>query len=215
MAIELGGTITGPVETSGAATIAPGYGLPAGRYCTLNLLGGLTTSANAALLYNLNYGSVLGAGSNGYNIYGGDLINLGGSALTVGGGSIAFTSNPTNSGDYRLIANPGSISGLSNFSLPGTPGVQYALSTTADTGYIYLVTTAFATASGGTWTAPASGSWFSTVNWSCHPAIPVGGTVYFPGAPSAPITVTLDGQQAADALVFDVSNSNVWMVEGF
>ena len=32
--------------------------------------------------------------------------------------------------------------------------------------------------------------------------------MYFPGAPSAPITVALDGVQAADALVFNVSNSN-------
>ena len=88
--------------------IAPGAGLSAGQYGTLNLLGGLTTNVYTTLLYNLSLSSSIGTGSNGRSIYGGDLINLGGSPLTVSGGNntggqIAFTVNPTQAGDYRLI----------------------------------------------------------------------------------------------------------------
>ena len=184
---SLGGTILAPVQAGGGPhTIAPGYGLAAEQYGTLNLRQGLTTNPYTTLLYKFNSGSLLGTGSNGYDIYGGDLINLGGSSLTVGGGTIASVMTLSTSGDYRLFANPGSISGLTNFSLPGQLGIQCALSTTADSGYIDLVVTPYMTASGGTWISPASGSWFSTVDWSCQPAIPVGGTVYFPGAPPLP-----------------------------
>jgi autotransporter-associated beta strand protein len=58
--------------------------------------------------------------------------------------------------------------------------------------------------SGGTWNVNGSGSWTNVDNWSSSMA-PSSGTVTFAGAPSAAITVTLDGNQSAGALVFNVS----------
>jgi fibronectin-binding autotransporter adhesin len=62
--------------------------------------------------------------------------------------------------------------------------------------------------SGGTWARNGNGSWSSGGNWT-YPVVPSGITVYFAGVPvnpSAPITVTLDGNQSAAGLVFNVSN---------
>ena len=62
--------------------------------------------------------------------------------------------------------------------------------------------------SGGTWVSPVSGSWASPHNWSTGPtSVPAGGTIVFPAPPGGPITVTLDGPEAADDLVFDASGS--------
>ena len=211
------GTIGGPVQAgSGPHTIAPGYGLSPGQYGTLNLLGGLTTNANTTLLFDANTGSAIGM-NGGNPIYGGDLVNLGTSSLVVGYGSrIALAAATSGASDYRLFAGDGGSPVLTNFSLPSESGVRYTLSTTADPGYIDLVATPYLAASGGTWTAAAGGSWYTAGNWSTKsPAIPCRrGTVYFPGAPGAPITVTLDGQQSADALVFNVSNSNGYTLAG-
>ena len=92
-----GGTIAGLVQAgSGPHTIAPGAGLSTG-YGTLNLNGGLTTNNNTTLAFNLNLGAAIGGST-----YGGDLINLGSAGLS-GSGSITFTINPSNAGDYRLI----------------------------------------------------------------------------------------------------------------
>ncbi|MGA2253062.1 MAG: hypothetical protein ABSG53_00235, partial [Thermoguttaceae bacterium] len=61
--------------------------------------------------------------------------------------------------------------------------------------------------SGGAWNLNASGSWANGSNWSSA-TVPSSGTVTFAGAPSAAITVTLDGNQSAGALVFNVFNAN-------
>ena len=61
--------------------------------------------------------------------------------------------------------------------------------------------------SGGTWTASGNGSWANASNWSSNPAVPSSGTATFAGA-SAPIMVTLDGNQSAGALLFNLSSTN-------
>ena len=64
--------------------------------------------------------------------------------------------------------------------------------------------------SGGTWARNGNGSWSTGGNWT-YPVVPSGITVYFAGVPvnpSAPITVTLDGNQSAGALVFN-TNQNI------
>ncbi len=210
-----GGTISGPVVAgSGPHTIAPGAALPFG-YGTLNLFGGLTTNANTTLLFSTG-GQVASDGS-GSPIFGGDLINLGNSVLDASlGGSISFVSNPQTAGDYRLFAY-GSTSpiNLGNLSLPTQAGWTYTLSTALDPGYIDAV--AALAASGGTWTTDGNGSWSLGSNWSCSPAVPSSGTVTFagvPGNPSAPITVTLDGNQSAGGLVFNVSGSGYTLSQG-
>ena len=188
----LGGTIGSLVQAQSGATIAPGAGLSAGQYGILNLTGGLNT--NATLAFDL--GTPVSGG-----VSTGDLINLGGSALTVLGGSITFAANSL-PGDYRLFENVGSIDNLNNFVLPGVNGDAYALSTPG-TGYIDLVITCTSEA----WNRNTSGSWAASGNWS-PTAIPTIGTVMFAGTPTAPLTVTLDGNQSAGALVFDTSSTN-------
>ena len=103
-----GGTITGVVKpdtsvSAGPYTIAPGADLASG-YGTLNLLGGLNTNSRTTLAFNMNLTTPIVSPST----YGGDLINLGTSALNVTGGSITFVgTDPTAAGDYRLIADNG------------------------------------------------------------------------------------------------------------
>jgi autotransporter-associated beta strand protein len=64
---------------------------------------------------------------------------------------------------------------------------------------------------GGTWsyTSGTSASWTNARNWSTE-TVPNSGTatVMFAGAPSAPIAVTLDGNQSAGALVFNVAGTD-------
>ena len=93
----------------------------ASGYGTLNLNGGLTTNAYTTLAFNLNL-STRSAAANGEPIYGGDLINLGGSSLTVWGGSITLT--PDDRGDWRLSAVRGTSFGspeFERFHLPPAP----------------------------------------------------------------------------------------------
>ena len=64
---------------------------PRGRAClrqygTLNLNGGLNTNANTTLVFNTETRPTARSGHYSTNIYGGDLINLNGSALNVSGG---------------------------------------------------------------------------------------------------------------------------------
>ncbi len=131
---QAGGTVSGPVQAGNALhTIAPGAGLASG-YGTLNLNGGLSTNANTTLAFNLN----LNTPSNG--IYIGDLINLGGSALNVSGGSITFVSDPATQGDYRLFTGVGGTPNVNALSLPTAPnGDAYSLSTSVDPGNLDLV----------------------------------------------------------------------------
>jgi autotransporter-associated beta strand protein len=205
-----GGTIAGPVVAgSGPHTIAPGAGSYLG-YGTLNLNGGLTTNADTTLAFNFDLGTVLGTDVHSNNIYGGDLINLNGSALNFSGGSIVFGggSSPALAGDYRLFAGYSSAT-VPAFGLPVAPGGEtYALSASVDSGYLDLVVSGTAAASGGTWVHAGSGSWAIGGNWSSAPTPPSSGTVTFPEV-GLPVTITLDGPQSAGALVFSSSDGYV------
>jgi autotransporter-associated beta strand protein len=192
-----GGSIGGPLQSGGlgAYTIAPGAALSSG-FGTLNLNGGLTADSYTTLLFNL--GAPLAGGT-----YSGDLINLNGSTLTFNGCNILFGVNPTTAGDYRLFANLGGNSSVTTgYSLPTAPnGETYALSTGVDSGYLDLVVSGAFSGGAWSWNSSTSGSWTAGSNWS--PAtVPSGGTVTFAGANAAPITVTLDANQTAGALVF-------------
>ena len=61
----------------------------------------------------------------------------------------------------------------------------------------------------GSWTGGGSASWANTANW-CFGTVPSGGTatVTLAGLPSTSTTITLDGNQSAGALVFNVPGSN-------
>ncbi len=73
-----------------------------------------------------------------------------------------------------------------------------------------IIATAAAALGGGTWSFNGSGNWSDGSKWS-NSSVPTSGTVYFagvPGNPTNPITVSLNGNQSAGALVFNVSNTN-------
>ncbi len=176
----------------------------------MNLLGGLIIENGSELYYTLNLSSSLTLGRNGLPVYGGDLINLGGSNLFVVSGSVAFASDPIVPGDYRLIANVSNSNSVDFAKLAplAVAGEAFAWSTAADPGYIDLVATVMPGISGGTWVSPNSGSWGTAANWITNPpgGLPVGGPVWFLGAPIAPINVALNGNRTAAALLFNVSN---------
>jgi autotransporter-associated beta strand protein len=123
------------------------------------------------------------------------------------------TEDPT---DWGIgVANANYQSSLTNdaFNAYSAGGVVNALSSADLTllnamGY-HLSAAAM---SGGFWARNGNGSWTTASYWN-YPIVPSGGTttVYFAGVPvgpSAPITVTLDGNQSAGALQFSVTNGN-------
>ncbi|MEI8372366.1 MAG: autotransporter-associated beta strand repeat-containing protein [Planctomycetota bacterium] len=125
------GLISGSVAAgSGAHTIAPG-GI--GQIGTFNL-GGLTTSSLTTL--NFDLGSPVNGG-----VYGGDLLMIGSSGLTLSGtAQIAFGGLPNVVGNYRLLGGALGSPNLTQLALPSAPsGYGYSLSTTADAGYLDLV----------------------------------------------------------------------------
>ena len=210
-----GGSIGGLVQAGSAAhSLAPGAGLSAGSG-TLNLNGGLSTNANTTLAFNVTDAIQISGG-----IYVGDLINLNGSSLTVSGGSIAFVgASPTTLGDYRLIANLGSTTNPTGFSLPAAPSGSnetYQLSTTVDAGNLDLVVASAAIFSGSaTWTSNGSNPvWSNSGNWSDNvshlPSVPgtslsrTGDTATFSGSGST--SITLDVSPSLAALSFSGTN---------
>ena len=122
-----GGSISGGVVVASAASeIAPG-----GIGSIGNLtIGSLITGSN---LTTLNFDLTTPGGS-------GDRLTII-NGLTLGPDTaITFGVNPTTDGDYRLIGGSFGTPTLSDFALPPAPlGLTYALSTTADSGYIDLV----------------------------------------------------------------------------
>ncbi len=127
-----GGSISGGVLIGSAASeIAPGG---AGSIGTLTI-GSLLAASNWT---TLDFDLTTPGGS-------GDLLiitNTNGLALAADT-DIAFGTNPTTAGDYRLIGGNFGMITPSDFDLPTAPsGFAYSLSTTADSGYIDLVVTA-------------------------------------------------------------------------
>ena len=125
------GAVSGWVQAgSSPHTIAPG-GI--GQIGTFNL-GGLTTSSLTTL--NFDLGSPVNGG-----VYGGDLLMIGSSGLTLSGtAQIVFGGLPNVAGNYRLLGGALGSPNLTQLVLPSAPGgCGYALSTTADAGYLDLV----------------------------------------------------------------------------
>jgi len=185
-----------------------GYGAEAGNIYSFSLsqIDSAYLSAtpldflSAGTLFNpIARGSQSGAGmffdSNGYLFSGGDGITV-------------FRPDGTISYDQAAGAADGYYDALTydpanNEVLKETP-----YSASPSTGTLYAAT-AFETVAPGTWTAISGtgGSWANAANWSTA-TVPTSGTVSFNGAPSRPLVVTLDGNQSAGALMFDVSGSD-------
>ena len=123
-----GASISGKVLAgSGTHTIAPGG---VGKIGSMNV-GGLVTASNLTVL---DFDLTTPGG-------GGDLLVIGSGGLTLlPHTAIVFGTDPTATGDYRLIGGSFGTPTLSNFDLPSAPlGESYSLSTTVDSGYIDLV----------------------------------------------------------------------------
>ena len=211
-----GGTVNGLVQAGGGPhTIAPGAGLSAGQYGTLNFNGGLTTNNYTTLAFNLG-GPVYGGA------YSGDLINMGNSVLTIGASTaLSFGSPlPSASGDYRLFSgsNLGNAA-VNNFLPLATSGSDtYTVSATAEAGYIDLIVASAATFSGSaTWVSTGNMTWSSSSNWQ-----DAGGNNGVPGTTagrttdiaafsnsSSVATITLDVNPSLAALGFSGTNNFV------
>jgi fibronectin-binding autotransporter adhesin len=202
-----GGTLASGVSTrigpavvagSGAHVIAPGG---VGSVGTLMLVGGLTTAANTTLDFDL--GAPVAGGS-----YTGDLIAFPGNntGFNATGGTITFGSNPTLLGNYRLFSGTFGSPTLSNLTLPAAPSHEtYALSTTADSGFIDLVVNSSATATSGQWASGTGGNWSSGSNWTGIVPSQAGDAATFASAPglTANGTVTLDVAETVGQVTFN------------
>ncbi len=130
----------------------------------------------------------------------------------LGGGAyplINFGSTTlTNAADFSLAAISGGTAAVSGYSLALTG---------ANNAQLDLIVPG-ASSSGGTWTLNGNGSWTTGSNWSTSPTPPSSGTVTFANVagspPTSPITVTLDGNQSAGGLVFNVSGSGYTLAQG-
>ncbi len=108
---------------------------------------------------------------------------------------VGVTKSALTNDAYNAYSRSGVVNGISPTDLLVMNVLGYHLSAAA--------------MSGGTWAGNASGSWTVASNWS-YPIIPTSGTVSFAGVPvnpNSPITVTLDGNQSAGALVFNTSGT--------
>ncbi len=204
------GSLSGTVLAGTAANyISPGGDGPIGTLSITSSNSGLTLNNLSSIRFDIQSTSSLDqindAGSLGFS-------SASGAATIVVPGGLASGAYPlinfgttalTNVSDFTLAAISGGTAGYS-LALTGTSNAQLELIVNA------------VTPSGGTWNFNGSGSWSSSGNWSPQ-NVPNSGTVTFagvPGQPTAPITVTLDGNQSAGGLVFNVSGSGYTLAQG-
>ena len=101
--------------------------------------------------------------SSSNNIYGGDLINVGGAAVTY-------------QGEWRSTCRGRAITGLYDtrcrwhVGTPSQSGYSLTLSTTADAGFIDLIAAPVALVSGGTWMSAVDGTWGNRTIGSTGPS---------------------------------------------
>ena len=194
--------------TNNSVYVGIGYGADAGRIYSFSLsqidsayLSGTPVNfLSGGTLFNPTaQGSQSGIGmffdSNGYLFSGGDGITV-----FRPDGTISYDQAAGAADDYydTLTRDP-----ANNTVLKVTP-----YSASPSTGTLYNAT-AFESVGSGEWTCSrgTTGSWTNGTNWSLA-EVPASGTVSFAGTPTVPTTVTLDGNQSVEALVFDVSGSN-------
>ena len=199
------GTLVFNVSGTNGYTLSQGTG---GGALTL----GTSAGGSIAVVSGTNRIStpIVLAGSLAVNTSNGGSLDLSGSVSQAAGVSAALSLSGSG---MLILSGTGSYSGgttITNGSLcvTNSNALPEGTNLTIGAGGVLIFDPS---AVGGTWsyTAGTSGSWMNGNNWS--PAtIPTGGraTVTFPGTPSPPVTVTLDGNQSAGALVFDDSGSN-------
>ncbi len=102
----------------------------------------MTTSSSTTILFNLGT-TPSGTGSNGLNLYVGDLLSLSGNVNIGDGTQFAVVANPTAVGDYRLIGGNPTLTHLGSLVLPSPPSnFMYNIDVSnVDPGYMDLVVT--------------------------------------------------------------------------
>jgi fibronectin-binding autotransporter adhesin len=184
---------------SAAHVIAPGG---VGSVGTLTV-GGLTANAFTTLSFDL-----AGPGAT----TGGDLIIVtGANALAGTGSTITFSSKPTAAGTYRLFdyneAGAAPAVATTNFAIPAAPNgrTSYALSTTADPGYVALVVSVTGANTTAAWVPGATGrAWDVPANWDTGvvPTI-AGDTASFTTSSDTSETIPLNVEHHVSALTFN------------
>jgi autotransporter-associated beta strand protein len=199
------------IAGTGAHTIAPGG---VGSIGTLTL-GGLTTSNQTTLNFDLGTGSGI--------ITNGDLLVLGNGTVSIAPGTlVTFGVDPAAGGvDYRLIGDTSGgavVDGitLANFTLPTAPsGITYSLSNSVDPGYIDLMVGGPGPASTLTWNNTGGTgdgtTWdFSNQNWNNGTAAAVyadGSKVIFNDSNAGHYNVTLNTTVAPGSVTVNTSGS--------
>ena len=208
-----GGTVSlaGAVTDNTGGTIAPG-GIGNTTAATLSL--GSTLALNNASVLHFDFPAGGGAQQSL------DTLSLSSSSFTITGNPFLQVNNgPTTAGNYRLIADPGTVpANLSNVLITGTPsGVSYSLNGTSDPGFIDLTVqsitaTTFTYNGGSTQPAPGATASFNTnTNWTPNTVPGAGSTAVFPNlSGTGTHTVTLDGSQRVGALTLNPGTGNVY-----
>jgi fibronectin-binding autotransporter adhesin len=200
LATAAAGGIAGTLAGGSAAhIIAPGG---VGGVGTLTV-GGLTANNFTTLNFDL-----AGPGATS----GGDLIVVtGADALAGTGSTITFSSKPTAAGTYRLFdyneAGGAPAVAAANFAIPAAPNgrTTYALSTTADPGYVSLVVAVTGANTSSTWIPGATGrTWNAGTNWDTGVVPTVAGdTASFTTPSDTSETIPLDVEHHVSALTFN------------
>ena len=141
--------------------------------------------------------------------YTGDLINFTGSGIAASSGTlVAFASNPTALGDYRLFGGSFGSPTLSNFTLPTPPinTITYSLNPSIDAGFIDLVV-ASAGPITSAWTSTTADVWSTAGKWTAGVPSNAGDTAAFDNTlnGTANGSVTLDGNRTIGHLQFNNS----------
>lgn len=221
-------TVTGGTLSSGVTAVGANTGaiLLSGGVLASSVAGGQFQNVFLSSTGALNPGGVGTVGSltiSGLNTTGGtlqfdalspsntDLLNVTGSYNFGAGTNIALSNLsvlPTAAGNYKLIQYAGATPNLANFVLPTAPaGISYALSTSADPGFVDLVISGTYSAITANWiptATPGPFSWATAANWSggVVPSI-TGDTANFNSALAGPQAVTVDGQQHVGTLILN------------
>ena len=191
------GLISGTVTAgSGAHTIAPGGVGGAGHMG----IASLTTSSNTTLHFDLTAPQTAGDD---------ELVITGAGAANIGASTpISFSTNPTASGNYRLIGFNGATPTFGNLTLPTAPtGRTYTLTVGQDSNWIDLrVNTA------GVANSAVSGNWSDSANWA-NTAIPnASADTASYNSTTASGTTTLDMNATLGQIMVINLGSNKWTI---
>ena len=201
------GTLASSVEVAAGGALAPGAntsGSQSGGIGTLTV-GGLTLDNNAQLVFDITPSS-------------NDLLMVNG-GITLSGTvalDMAVAGNLP-SGQYPLIMSSGAITGFdpSDFAISGL-GFDLASIASITNGSSNELVLDLTVVISGTWTAPGSGSWADTGNWTAN-VVPdgVGAAADFDTSiGSNAATVTMDGPHTLGHLVFNTTGGGSYTITG-